>query len=181
MLRLTDIFLHKDNRVFSQYTHTWHAALPALLSEGHCLTCWHLLPGFRSTSIGCVGRRTPSNGLLTSYRFWRKRWRREAWGISSPINSIWPDGIKAMYVCESVLVLLKAQTKVHSAWVWLKSPPFPPLHFVTGWSRDGSLWSGQRCDHWAQTENLLRQTCLGQGVWTSPQREPHVRYSESWL
>lgn len=49
------------------------------------------------------------------------------------------------------------------------------LYLVTGRSREGPLWRGQRRGHWAQTENLLRQTRLGQGVWTSPQREPHVR------
>lgn len=41
----------------------------------------------------------------------------------------------------------------------LSSPSLPP-HFGTGWSRDGSLWSGQRRGHWAQTENQLWQTRL---------------------
>lgn len=85
------------------------------MPEDESLFNMHLLPGFRFISTGSVGKRTPLSGLRTFYRCWRKRWRREAWGISSPINSTWLDGIRVTYVCESVINLLHPQTKVHNS------------------------------------------------------------------
>lgn len=63
-----------------------------------------------------------------------------------------------------------------AVWVHLKLMS----HVVAGKSRDGPLWRGHRCDHWAQTENSIWPTPLGQGVWTSSQREPHVRSNSCW-
>lgn len=55
------------------------------------------------------------------------------------------------------------------------SPPRPLLLAPAGRPHHGPLGSGHRRSHRAQAEDLLRQARLGQGVRTSPQREPHVR------
>lgn len=101
-------------------------SLAAPLWENPCSARLRLLPGFRSTSIGSAGKRTPSNGLPTSCRCWRERWRSEGWRISSPTNSIWPGGTKATWVCE--LQALSGQP----VWAFSLShsavPPPPPHH-----------------------------------------------------
>lgn len=98
--RSCDCLLNKDHRVEQQRGLRLRNRIIVLMFL-------RLLPGSRSTSTGSAERRTPSSGSLTSCRCWRARWRRGGWGISSPTNSTWPDGIRAWYVCESGLALIR--------------------------------------------------------------------------
>lgn len=127
------------------------------------------IPAARFISTGCAGRQTPSSGLLTSFRCWRRRWRSETWGISSPTSSFWRDGIKAMYEWLS----FSPNPEYRHRFCLSSAESFLP--FSTDGSSHSSLWRGHGCGHRSQTENPLWSTKLGQRVRSSPQRKPSVR------